>query len=116
MPSADLAKVLRSMLEAQVQQFSERPDFRKELTQLSVAFDKRLAPHEHMALHDGNLASAQKLLGVSAEQVSQIAHAKIQFKETNQIVRSQSLMQRQGPVQHATFRPARIATHRAYVQ
>ncbi|PRA80168.1 hypothetical protein CQ054_21255 [Ochrobactrum sp. MYb29] len=98
MPSADLLKVLRSIPEAQEQRFSERPDLHKELTQLSVAFDKRLAPHEHKAFYVGDLASAQRSLGVSATQVSQIAQAKQQFKESRQIVRNQSLTQRQGPV------------------
>ncbi|MBA8862433.1 hypothetical protein FHW19_004179 [Ochrobactrum anthropi] len=98
MPSADLSKVLRSTLEAQVQQFSERLDLRKELTQLSVAFDKRLAPHEHKAFYVGDLVSVQKSLGVSAVQVSQIALAKQQFKESNQLVRSRAMTQKQGPV------------------
>ena len=98
MPSADLAKVLRSMPEAQVQQFSERPDLRRELTQLSIAFDKRLAPLEHKALHDGDMAFAQRSLSVSSQQISQIAQAKQQFREANQVVRSRTLAQWQGPV------------------
>ncbi|TCQ70392.1 hypothetical protein EDF68_1376 [Ochrobactrum sp. BH3] len=61
------------MPEAQLQKFSERPDLRRELTQFSVAFDKRLAPHEHKAFYVGDLVSAQKSLGVSSVQVSPIA-------------------------------------------
>ncbi|TCQ73818.1 zeta toxin [Ochrobactrum sp. BH3] len=98
MPSVQLSAALRSPVDVQVQRFTERPELRKELTLLSVCLDKRLAPLEHKALHDGDLAAAQQSLAVSASQIRQIAQAKQQFKEANQLVRIHTIAQQRGPV------------------
>lgn len=97
-PSAQLAAALQSSADDRLTHFQANPDMRKELTRLSVQLDKRLAPHEHKAFQTGDLASAQRLIGVPMEQIRQIAQVRQQIREANQVVRSRAMTQNQGPV------------------
>ncbi|MBA8862771.1 hypothetical protein FHW19_004522 [Ochrobactrum anthropi] len=88
-PSPQLSVALRAPLEEQLAHFQANPDMRYELTRLSVHLDRRLAPHEHKAFQVGDLASAQKSIGVPMEQIRQIAQVKQQIADTSKLVRSQ---------------------------
>ncbi|MGK9086668.1 adenosine monophosphate-protein transferase, partial [Brucella intermedia] len=74
MPSSGLAAMLQLAPQAQLQHLVDRPELRKELTQLSHMLERRLAPQERKALHDDDFDTAQKSLGVSMEQATQISH------------------------------------------
>lgn len=97
-PSPQLLAALQFPPENRLAQFQANPDIHKELTSLSVQLDKRLAPHEHKAFQTGDLALAQRSIGVPMEQIRQIAQVRQQIRETNQVVRSRAMTQSQGPV------------------
>ena len=98
-PSSQLATALRSPPEDRIVQLQASPDLQKELTRISVQLDRRLAPHEHKAFQVGDLASAQKSIGVPLEHVRQIAQVKQQIHETSKLVRSQQrALTQNGPV------------------
>lgn len=94
-PSPQLSATLRSPASSQAARFRSHPETRKELTRLSVALDKRLAPLEHKALRTGDFAFAQKSMGMSAIEVRQVAQIKQQITEANRLVQSREIAQKQ---------------------